>query len=173
VKRNPSIPLLRAGLPAVYLIDTSAWLNIDTRQDFADVWQLVISLIQQGRIVVPAAVLNELRDNPMYLSRLQEYEAVLQAGDRKADDLEYLMLVGKITHDYPAMSGARGIKTKADPYIVALADLEKYIVVTDESLKHENRKIPGVCKHYGITCLTLDEFVRTENEAERKATEAG
>ena len=95
----------------------------------------------------------------MYLTRLQQFEQALRAGDRKGDALEYLKRVGEITHDHPAMSGARGIKTKADPYIVALADLEKYVVVADESLKRKNRKIPGVCAYYGIRCLRSDEFV--------------
>jgi len=159
VKRNPSIPLLRAGLPDVYVIDTSAWFNIDKRRDFEDVWRLIVCLIGQGRVVATASVLSEIRESPMYLTRLQQFEEALQAGDRKGDDLEYLRRVGEITHDHPAMSGARGTKTKADPYIVALADLEKYVVVADESLKRKNRKIPGVCIHYGIRCLTLDEFV--------------
>jgi hypothetical protein len=47
-----------------------------------------------------------------------------------------------------------------DPYIVALAETEYYVVVTDEtSTKRPNRKIPGVCLERGIRCITLDQFV--------------
>jgi hypothetical protein len=58
------------------------------------------------------------------------------------------------------MSRATGLKTPADPYIVALAELEGYVVVADETCrKRPNRKIPGVCQQRGIRCITLAEFI--------------
>jgi hypothetical protein len=68
------------------------------------------------------------------------------------------------------MSKATGPKTLADPYIIALAELEGYVVVTDESCnKRPNRKIPGVCKQRGIRCLTLAQFIKeVKNEAKQK-----
>jgi hypothetical protein len=167
------MPLFRSVEPNVYLIDTSARINIDLRDDSADVWNLIVALIRQGRIVACAQVLTELRDNPIYLLRLHPYEAALQAGDRSAEDVEFLLFVGKVTHAHPGMCAARGKKTKADAYVVALAELEKYVVVADETCTHRpNRKIPGVCQQRGIDCWSLDKFVTVENEAERKAREA-
>jgi hypothetical protein len=160
VKRRHSLPLLQPILPDVYLIDTSAWLNIDSRTDSEDVWGLVIALIEQGRIVACAQVLGELRDDPIYMLRLKPYERALQAGDHNSDDPAYLQRVGKITHDHPGMSKATGWKTPADPYVVALAELEGYVVVADETItKRPNRKIPGVCLQRGIRCLTLAQFI--------------
>ena len=160
MKRRHSLPLLRPILPDVYLIDTSAWLNIDSRADSEDVWRLVVDFIGQGRIVVCAQVLAELRDNPMYLLRFKPYEKALQAGDHNSDDIAYLQRVGRITHDHPAMSRATGSKTPADPYVVALAEIEGYVVVADEtSTRRPNRKIPGVCRKLGIRCVTLDQFI--------------
>jgi hypothetical protein len=157
VKRSSSLPLLQGVSPDVYIVDTSSWLNIDPRTDAEDVWRLIVWCIEQGRIVACAQVLNELRGNPMYLLRLKPYEKALRAGDR--GDIGYLLHVGRITHDYPAMSRATSARTPADPYVVALADLEKYIVVADESTKRRGRKIPGVCHQLGIRCITLTEFV--------------
>lgn len=153
MKRRRSLPLFHSIEPDVYLIDTSAWLNIDSLADSSEVWRLIEVLIEQGRIVVCASVLGELRGNPIYMLRLRPYEEALRAGDR--DDPDYLMHVGRITHAYPSMSRATGLKTPADPYIIALAELEHYVVVADESTKRPNRKIPGVCQQLGIRCLTL------------------
>jgi hypothetical protein len=101
-----------------------------------------------------------MKDDPIYLTRICQFETALLAGDRRSDDIEFLMQVGKITHDHPGMSGARGSKTKADPYVIALAELEEYVVVADENCNHRpKRKIPGVCKERGIKYITLDEFV--------------
>jgi hypothetical protein len=151
-------PLLFRTVEPVYEIDTSAWLNIESRSDCEDVWRIIVALIERGRIVVCAQVIDEMRNNLIW-ARLQQYEVALRAGDEKSDDPEYLQHVGKITHDFPSMSRATGRKTPADPYVVALAEREQYVVVADESNKRPNRKIPGVCKQRGVRCITLAEFI--------------
>jgi hypothetical protein len=77
VKRRRSLPLFRAIEPDVYLIDSSAWLNVDLRADSEDVWRMVVNLIEEGRIVACATVLSELRDDPMYGLRLKPYDRSL------------------------------------------------------------------------------------------------
>jgi Domain of unknown function (DUF4411) len=158
VKRRRPSPLFQQIEPDVYVIDTSAWSNIDLRNDAEDVWELINGLIEDGRIVACAEVLREVHDEPFYLLRLHHHEDALKAADRS--DTDYLLHVGKITREHQAMAGARGTKTKADPYVVALAELEKYVVVADESCAHRpNRKIPGVCKLRGIKYRSLEEFL--------------
>jgi Domain of unknown function (DUF4411) len=160
MKRRRSLPLFQPLEPDVFLIDTSSWLNIDRHPNSEEIWTAITVLIEQGRIVACAQVLAELRDNPMYLFRLKPYEKALQAGDRGSEDVAYLQHVGRVTYEHPAMSKATGFRTPADPYIVALAELEKYVVVADETrTRRPNRKIPGVCQKRGIRCLTLREFV--------------
>jgi Domain of unknown function (DUF4411) len=159
MKSGHRLPLFRDVEPDVYEIDTSAWLNIDSRPDCEDVWRIIVALIERGRIVACAQVIDELRNNSIYASRLQRYEVALRAGDEKSDDPEYLQHVGKITHAYPSMSRATGRRTPADPYVIALAEREHYVVVADESMKRPNRKIPGVCQQRGVRCITLTEFI--------------
>ena len=79
--------------------------------------------------------------------------------------MEYLACVGRITHDHPGMSRARSEKTPADPYVVALAMVEGYVVVAEETRnRRPSRKIPGVCDKLKIKCVTLDELVASERE---------
>jgi rRNA-processing protein FCF1 len=162
-------PLFRSISLDVYLIDTSSWINMEEHSDFENMWRIVVSLIEQGRIVVCGQVMEELRNNRIY-ARLKQYEDALRAGDERSDNPEYLQHVGKITHDHPAMSKARGKKTPADPFVIALAEREGYVVVADETLlKRRNRKIPGVCEKLTIKCIPLDEFIarnRTTSAAE-------
>jgi hypothetical protein len=160
MKRRPKLPLFESPEADAYLVDTSSWLNIDERHDREEVWGLIITLIEKARLFTCAQVLDELRDNPMYLLRLKPHERALLAGDRGSNDIDYLRHVGKVTFEHPAMSRATSPKTPADPYVIALAEVEKYVVVSDETCrKRPNRKIPGVCQTRRIRCLTLDEFV--------------
>ncbi|HEY2468127.1 MAG TPA: DUF4411 family protein [Terracidiphilus sp.] len=158
MKRRQSAPLFQQIEPDVYVIDTSAWCNIDKQSDVEDSWRLIAGLIEEGRVVACAAVLDEMQDEDFYLTRIFPYEAALRAGDR--NDTEYLLHVGKVTRQHPAMAGATGTKNKADPYVVALAELEGYVIVADETCKKRpNRKIPGVCQQRGIRFKLLDEFL--------------
>lgn len=158
MRRPRPSPLFQQFEPDVYVIDTSAWCNIDTRSDAEDAWRLIMDFIKQGRIVACASVLREIEDQDFYMPRIFPHEAALRAGDRT--DTNYLMHVGKVTHDHPAMAGATGQKNKADAYIVALAELESYVVVADETCrKRRNRKIPGVCQQRNIRFKTLDQFL--------------
>jgi len=158
--KHVRFPLLVSTEPDEYLVDTSAWLNIDSCPKREDTWALIFSLVREGRLFTCAQVIEELHDDGIYLLRLKEFEEALRSGDRT--DVEYLLEVGKVTRNYPSMSGARGRKTPADPFVVALAKLQKYVVVADESTKRPNRKIPGVCKELGIKCRTLSEFIEVE-----------
>jgi hypothetical protein len=104
VKRLGPSPLFQHLQPDVYCVDTSAWLNIDRRADSDDVWVLVTALVQRGRIVACSRVLAELRVDPIYPTRFKPFEVALRVGDCAPDDVSYLMRVGQITHDFPAMS---------------------------------------------------------------------
>lgn len=172
-RHGRSAPLFSDTDPDVYLPDTSACINIsEERSDTESVWRLIRDLTEEGRIVVPAQVLGELRDNAMYAMRLKPYERAFQAGDRRADDPEYLMYVGRITREHPGMCKATGWKTRADQYVIALAELERYVVVAHEStVKRSNTKIPGVCKQRRIRCRSVDEFVAEATPTLRIANE--
>lgn len=154
-----SVPPMFRDVNPVYVIDTSAWSDMHERADFDVVWRIIVGLIEQGRIVVPGRVFEELENEPI-LEKLLPFEKALKAGDEKSDNPEYLLDVGKITHQFPSMCKARSRKTPADPYVVALALREQYVVVTNETIEHRpNRKIPGACKKLNIKHRTLDEFV--------------
>jgi hypothetical protein len=159
MKRPRPLPLFEGTEPDVFLFDTSAWLGIESLPNREDIWSCVRDLVKINRLFTCQAVINELRQDAIYETRIKPAEKALLSGDR-SNDPQYLLRVGKITHDFPAMSKARGSKTPADPYIIALAKEEGYVVVADETTnKRKSRKIPGVCEQLKIRCVTLRQFV--------------
>jgi Domain of unknown function (DUF4411) len=50
----------------------------------------------------------------------------------------------------------------ADPFIVARAAVADCPVVTMEQLKPNSAKIPNICEHFDIECLTLEQFMERE-----------
>ncbi len=149
---------LFSDIDPVYLMDTSALSDLEKRPDFELVWKIIEALVAQGRIVVCASVFSELANEPI-TKWLMPHEKALRAGDEKSDNPDFLLHVGEITHKHPSMSRATSKKNPADPYLIALAEREGYVIVANESTKRPSRKIPGVCQQRGIKCRTLDQFI--------------
>jgi hypothetical protein len=84
--------------------------------------------------------------------------------------LEFLEMLGDVTFKFSGMAGARGVRNRADPYLVAYAAFRNATenpttcaVVCDESPIHRrNRKIPTACKAYNIEPITLQEMLKRE-----------
>jgi hypothetical protein len=151
--------------PDAYAVDTSSWLNVDSLPNSEDAWVAIQRLIKDGRLFTCQQVLVELHDDPIYLARIKPFERALLAGGGRNNDPLYLLQVGKITHDFPAMSKATSSKTPADPYIIALAKMEGYVVVADEGTRRINRKIPGACQRLKIRCILISQMIEEVSNA--------
>lgn len=159
--------LFDAGDPCVYLVDTSAWLNIDLRPDSDACWSLVYKLIKDRRIIACRRVLMELKPRGLFDNKLADFEETLVDGcrDTGTADIDYLRKVGEITRRFPGMSRPRSRKTPADPYVVALAYMDGYTVVVDETMTNRpTRKIPTACDALKIPWMPLSRFIATERK---------
>lgn len=50
----------------------------------------------------------------------------------------------------------------ADPFVIAKAFVVQGTVVTMELFKPNGAKIPNICRHFNIQCVTLEEFMEQE-----------
>ena len=163
MKRRFEPDLFNKTPPKVYLFDTSAWLNIKNQKKEEDIWAIIYRLAKECRVFTCREVVGELKEDGIYQSRLKPIEDALLAGIPNSLDVDFLLKVGKVTHDFPAMSKATGERTPADQYIVALAMMDDtYIVVADENMRRKTRKIPGACEKLHIPCISLKQFISDE-----------
>jgi hypothetical protein len=51
----------------------------------------------------------------------------------------------------------------ADAFVIAKAGVERGTVVTMEVLKPNAAKIPNICEHFSIPCLSLEKFMEEED----------
>lgn len=51
----------------------------------------------------------------------------------------------------------------ADPFVVAKAKVNNAAVVTLEQLAQHAARIPNICQHFGVRCMSLEEFMEAEN----------
>jgi hypothetical protein len=142
------------------VFDTSAFINgwVDHYPPgtFPSVWALVGECMADGRIIAPHAVLVELerKDDEVY-EWAREHAAAFV--DPSSDVQER---AGEIYGDLPNP----GDRDAADPFVVAEASVRGFSVVTYEGRTYSgvptrnwHRTMPGICRRYGLPCLTLPE----------------
>src|SRR5690348_13038889 len=121
------VPSLFAGEePTTYVVDSSAWFNIDHSDDPTSTWTIITMAISQDRIALPSEVIEEIKLDDGLWHRLQQYEKQIRSN---RSDEAFLLLAGQIASENPAMCGLRSKKTRADPFVIALAHLEGRTVV--------------------------------------------
>lgn len=50
----------------------------------------------------------------------------------------------------------------ADPFVIAKARIEGRTVVTREAFRPNAAKIPNICQHFGVRCVSLQEFMEEQ-----------
>lgn len=166
----------------VYCIDTSALINLKQHYPsriFPGVWQALARLVEQGRLIAPTEVREEVnRGNDELAPWLLENKAMFE----EATLSRYLDKYQWVIAHYPALVDATAEHEQADPHIIALVLHKRsgqasyltpanrvivsesgnveYVVVSDESLKPN--KIPTVCHALGIECIKHRDLLTRE-----------
>ena len=154
----------------LYLLDAN--VLIDANRDYYSIqrvpefWDWLIYMGQSGFIKVPLEVIEEIEafddDLAAWVKTVQVRDALLLAEDADVG------LVAKVTTEgyAPDLTDIEVEKIGRDPFIAAygLADLGQRCVVTTEvsrpSAQRGNRKLPDVCKHFGVSACNTFKLVR-------------
>jgi DNA-binding cell septation regulator SpoVG len=120
---------------------------------FASLWHNVERLITEGRIRASAMVKAELSiaDDEVCQWVRGQHGLFVPLDKRQTDE------VTRIQEDFDDLVDHRKNKSGADPFVIALARVNGYTVVTLETMAapNERTRIPNVCKKYGIPCIDL------------------
>ena len=140
-----------------YVIDTNCLTHIDRQPNANMVWDTVIRLIEEGRLKTVEQVVAELKnvDEAAY-ARVRHYN--LEFVERITPDL--FKEAGRISQTHPRMSRPWHQNDSADPWLVATAKLNGYVVVTDE--RNRRGRIPMVCGKENVECMDLAAFIEAE-----------
>ena len=131
---------------------------------FRSLWDRFDALVDDGSIISTREVLREIED--LSIETLREWAGRNQHLFVTPTALEGAF-VGKIyavphfQHNIEQQKLLKGGKI-ADPFVIAKAAVDGCAVVTMEKLKANGTKIPNICKHFGVECLSLEEFMERE-----------
>jgi hypothetical protein len=131
---------------------------------FPTLWKRFDSLIIDGAIVSTREVVREINDSSIDTLRTWAKDSPDMFPSPTAVEAEYvakIFSVGHFQQNIEMQKLLRGGKN-ADPFVVAKGAVEKRAVVTMEKFKANAAKIPNICKHFDVPCLSLEEFMEKE-----------
>lgn len=147
-----------------YCVDTSsliaAWNERYPLKNVPLFWSHLSALIAEGRLVSPREVREEVTKKEDGLGRW------LKAQNGLFVDLEedIQLAVREILLEFPFLTKEISGRTKADPFVIALARARGLTVVTEEGPGNERRpRIPLVCQHYGVPCINILGVIQGED----------
>jgi Domain of unknown function (DUF4411) len=150
----------------VYVIDTSSLVESWWRRyplDVApDLWgEKLGALIADGRLIAPDEVLNELKgkDDELYAWLLDHKSMFVELGPELFEVTQQIIN----NPEFVGMMKNRPARNGADPFVVGLAHLRGYTVVTEEHDDGPTKcKIPYVCRRLGVPCINVLGLIRAE-----------
>jgi hypothetical protein len=147
-----------------YSIDTSAildgWVRYYPPDTFPGLWVRLEGLVDDGSLRATEEVLHELeRKDDTVHGWLKERSHMFVPIDN-----EIQPAVAAILSRFERLVDTRKNRSAADPFVIALAQIEGCIVVTGESATNNLAKphIPDVCAALGIQPISLLQLIRME-----------
>lgn len=130
---------------------------------FPSLWQRLDDLIASGQVTSTREVRRELeRYSHANTDWMQANRAIFTTPTE--EELEFVRGIFAVPHF------RRNIELKniqsgnpvADPFVIAKAGVNGAAVVTLEVAKPNAAKIPNICRHFGVPCMNLEEFMEAE-----------
>lgn len=148
-----------------YSIDTSAildgWRRYYPPDTFPGLWDKLNVLIQQGHLQATEEVLHELekKDDEVF-----EWAKAREDAFFIPLDADIQPVVADILEDFEKLVDTRANRSAADPFVIALAKLNRCCVVTGERATTSSGRpnIPDVCSALRIPCITLLQMIQSE-----------
>jgi hypothetical protein len=134
------------------------------RGRFPSLWQRFDGLVAAGQIVSTREAYREIEDGAT--ESLREWAAQNHAlfATPTAAEGAFVARIYAVNHFQQNIEQQKILKggRNADAFVIAKAAVEERAVVTMEVLKPHAAKIPNICQHFNVGCLSLEQFMEEE-----------
>ena len=150
-----------------YAFDTSAFSSLFRsfyRRRFPTLWRQFDELVDERCIVSTREVFREIEDSS--IENLRNWATANRNifTTPTAHEGTFVAQIYSVPHFQQNIERQKIYKggKNADPFIIAKAAVSESTVVTMEVKRPNATKIPNICDHFGIPCLTLEGFMEEE-----------
>jgi hypothetical protein len=151
----------------MYVFDTSPLSTLFKnyyRNRFPSLWRRFDDLVAGSQIISTREVSREIDDGAVGSLRLWAADQNGLFATPTAPEGAFVASIYGVAHFQQNIEQQKLLKggRNADPFVIAKAAVEGRTVVTMELFKENAAKIPNICHHFGVPCLTLEGFMETE-----------
>ncbi|MCL5960735.1 MAG: DUF4411 family protein [Chloroflexi bacterium] len=153
----------------IYVFDTNSLSNVLNHyycHRFPSFWEKLDDAIRDGWVISVRESKFELEDrfSDEALERLVKHNSGFFT-EPTTEELAFIRQIYSESHFQQNLERKKltGGGYLADPFLIAKARAVKGVVVTEEDLREHAAKIPNICKHFGIGCVSLEGFLLTED----------
>jgi hypothetical protein len=134
------------------------------RKRFPSLWENFDELVREGRLVSTREVVREIEDSSIeslvvWANEHPDIFTVPTAGEGAA--VAEIYAVKHFQQNIEQQKILKGGRN-ADPFVIAKARVDGGTVVTMELLKPGAAKIPNICAHFAVPCMSLEQFMEAE-----------
>lgn len=146
-----------------YLIDTDVLIGFYESipmEIYETQWELIKSYISEEKIILCEAVVGEVKK----ADELKQWLSQFSKNIVPCYTREVIVEAKTIINDFPKLIDVVNPSDQADPYVIAVAKLNNYTVLSNEILSEGGKKmkIPYVCKQLSIDCMNTKQFYQEE-----------
>ena len=151
----------------IYVFDTTVFIlffNSYYRDSFPSLWQKFDQLVANEQITSTREVMRELEGHGGEALRnwLKTSKELFPAPT--STEARFVAEIYTVTHFQQNIERKKLLKggSVADPFVIARAKALSATVVTLERERPNSAKIPNICRHFDIPCVSLEEFMKRE-----------
>jgi hypothetical protein len=151
----------------VYVFDNSPLSTLFRnyyRKRFPSLWKNFDALVSGSGLVSTREVYREIEDSN--IPDLREWAEKNQSlfPVPTANEGAFVAKIYAVPHFQQNIEQQKLLKggRNADPFVIAKAAVDGATVVTMELFKENATKIPNICKHFDVPCVTLEQFMEAE-----------
>jgi hypothetical protein len=137
------------------------------RSVFRTLWAGFDALVNNGQVLSTREVLREIEDSSIDALRnwAEEHKAIFATPT--GEEAAFVARIYAVPHFQQNIEVKKLLKggKNADPFVIARAAVTGSTVVTMEQFKDNAAKIPNICRHFHVACITLEQFMEAEGWA--------
>lgn len=151
----------------IYVFDSSTLIDLFRnfyQKRFPSLWEKFDQAVKAKSIISVREVFNEIEQRD---DRLSEWAKNNRDFFQPPvpEELVFVAEIFAVSHFQSLVRKQERLQGKpvADPFVIAKAKVLRGCVVTEEDKKPNASRIPNVCEHFAVECLTLEGFMEREN----------
>ena len=151
-----------------YVFDSSSLINLFQHyypERFPSLWEKFDDVVENEHLTSVKEVFNEVSRRDDALSIWVKEQKNKLFSNPTMDELHFVADIFRVKHFQGMIRKKEQLKGSpvADPFVIARAKILDAYVVTEENYAKNSAKIPNVCKHFNILCISLEGFMSQEN----------